>query len=86
MFAKFKTIRCKLLNVIKNPYVNLKEKYYAQKKMNNIPRDASLSRQRKRCWKTGRSRGVYRMFGLSRHMLRNYTTAGDIPGLRKSSW
>ena len=44
------------------------------------------SRQRNRCVLTGRSRGVYRKFGLGRNKLREATMRGDVPGLRKASW
>ena len=44
------------------------------------------SRQRNRCELSGRSRGVYRKFGLGRNMLRKATMNGDVPGLRKASW
>ena len=44
------------------------------------------SRQRNRCAITGRSRGVYRKFGLGRTKLREATMRGDVPGLRKASW
>ena len=56
------------------------------KKFENIPRNSSPSRHRNRCWVTGRSRGFYRHFGLSRHVLREMGNDGLIPGLRKSSW
>jgi ribosomal protein S14 len=50
------------------------------------PHSPSPVRQRNRCWVTGRSRGFYRDFGLSRHALREMGNEGLIPGLRKSSW
>ena len=56
------------------------------KKFEKIPRNSSPSRQRNRCWVTGRSRGFYRDFGLSRHVLREMGNDGLIPGLKKSSW
>ena len=56
------------------------------KKFERIPRNSSPSRQRNRCWVTGRSRGFYRDFGLSRHVLREMGNDGLIPGLKKSSW
>ena len=52
----------------------------------SLPRDSSPSRQRNRCELSGRSRGVYRKFGLGRNMLRKATMNGDVPGLRKASW
>merc|ERR1711907_338691 len=51
-----------------------------------LPRDAAPSRLRNRCAVTGRGRGVYGDFGLSRHVLREMWGEGLIPGLRKASW
>jgi small subunit ribosomal protein S14 len=44
------------------------------------------TRQRNRCWLTGRSRGYYRDFGLSRHVFREMAHQGLLPGVTKSSW
>jgi small subunit ribosomal protein S14 len=56
------------------------------KKFERIPRNSSQTRQRNRCWVTGRSRGFYKDFGLSRHVLREMAHDGLIPGLKKASW
>ena len=56
------------------------------KKFEKIPRNAAPSRHRNRCWVTGRSRGFYKDFGLSRHVIREMGNDGLIPGLKKSSW
>ena len=56
------------------------------KKLEKIPRNSSPARQRNRCWVTGRSRGFYKDFGLSRHVLREMAHESLIPGLRKASW
>ena len=56
------------------------------KKFERVPRNASPSRHRNRCWVTGRSRGFYKDFGLSRHVLREMAHDGLIPGLTKASW
>jgi small subunit ribosomal protein S14 len=56
------------------------------KKFERVPRNSSPSRHRNRCWVTGRSRGFYKDFGLSRHVLREMAHEGLIPGLQKSSW
>jgi small subunit ribosomal protein S14 len=56
------------------------------KAQQNLPRNSAPSRQRNRCWVTGRSRSFYRDFGLSRHVLREMAHEGTIPGLTKSSW
>ena len=58
----------------------------AQIELQKQPRDAAKSRQRKRCAITGRSRGVYRKFGLSRVKIREVASRGEIPGLAKASW
>ena len=55
-------------------------------KLQKLPRDSSPTRQRNRCNVTGRSRGVYRKFGLSRTKLREAASRGEIPGLKKASW
>jgi small subunit ribosomal protein S14 len=65
---------------------SFQERVALYKKFERIPRNSSPSRQRNRCWVTGRSRGFYRDFGLSRHVLREMGNDGLIPGLKKSSW
>jgi small subunit ribosomal protein S14 len=54
--------------------------------LQKLPRDASPSRQRRRCQITGRPHGVYRKFGLCRNKLREAAMRGDVPGLVKASW
>lgn len=56
------------------------------KEQQRLPRNSAPSRQRNRCWVTGRSRSYYKDFGLSRHVLREMAHEGTIPGLTKSSW
>ena len=55
-------------------------------KIQKLPRNSIKIRIRNRCWKTGRSRGVYRDFGVSRHVLREMAHRCLLPGLKKSSW
>ena len=55
-------------------------------KIQKLPRNSSKIRIRNRCWKTGRPRGVYRDFGLSRHVLREMAHNCLLPGVTKSSW
>ncbi len=62
------------------------ERMIARLKMAELPRNANPTRVRNRCELTGRSRGVYRKFRLSRIMLRELGNKGLIPGLTKSSW
>jgi small subunit ribosomal protein S14 len=55
-------------------------------KLQKLPRNSSPNRIRNRCWKTGRSRGFYRFFGLSRHVLREMAHDCLLPGIKKASW
>lgn len=65
---------------------NFSEKQLIHKKLEKLPRNSSRIRVRNRCWRTGRSRGVYKDFGLCRHMLREMAHMGLLPGVRKASW
>nr|YP_009394789.1 ribosomal protein S14 [Polysiphonia elongata]ARW63351.1 ribosomal protein S14 [Polysiphonia elongata] len=65
---------------------NFEESLQIQKVLQNIPRNSLKCRHRNRCWKTGRSRGVYRDFGLSRHVFREMAHSCLLPGVTKSSW
>jgi len=69
-----------------DPEVGFEEKQEAMFSLQKLPRDSSPVRQRNRCQITGRPRGFYRKFGLSRNKLREATMRGDVPGLRKASW
>jgi|SRR2546422_4994352 small subunit ribosomal protein S14 len=62
------------------------ERLIARLKLAEIPRNANPTRVRNRCEVTGRSRGYYRKFRLSRIMLRELANKGLIPGVTKSSW
>lgn len=62
------------------------ERLVAQIKLSEMPRDGSPSRYRNRCALSGRPRGNFRKFGLSRIALRDLASWGQIPGLVKSSW
>lgn len=55
-------------------------------KLQKLPRNSSKTRIRNRCWKTGRPRGVFRDFGLSRHVVREMAHQCLLPGVTKSSW
>ena len=62
------------------------ERLVARLKMAELPRNANPTRIRNRCELTGRSRGYYRKFKLSRVQLRELANKGLIPGVTKSSW
>ena len=55
-------------------------------KIQQLPRNSAKNRIRNRCWKTGRPRGYYRDFGVSRHVLREMAHQCLLPGVTKSSW
>ena len=78
--------RAELKELIRNPRSSEDVKLEAQKKLQNLPRDANPVRLRNRCALTGRPHGYYRKFGLSRTKLRETTMRGEIPGVRKASW
>ncbi len=85
LIAKYVKKREAIKNDLKN--VNsFQERLALFKKFEKIPRNSAPSRHRNRCWVTGRSRGFYKDFGLSRHVLREMAHEGLIPGLIKSSW
>ncbi len=83
---KYAAKRAKLKELIRSPKTSHEARLAAQASLQELPRDASPSRQRKRCAITGRSRGVYRKFGLSRVKIREVASRGEIPGLSKASW
>ena len=83
---KYAAKRAQLKELIRSPRTSPEARATAQAKLQAMPRDASPSRQRKRCAITGRSRGVYRKFGLSRVKIREVVNRGEIPGVSKASW
>ncbi|NIH41144.1 MAG: 30S ribosomal protein S14 [Buchnera aphidicola (Periphyllus aceris)] len=83
---KFFKKRMQLKLMIVNLNLSKKKRWNAVFKLQKLPRDSSLSRQRNRCFLTGRPHGFLRKFGLSRIKLREAAMRGEIPGLRKSSW
>lgn len=83
---KYAVKRAQLKEIIRAPKSTPEQRLAAQAALSAQPRDASASRQRKRCAITGRSRGVYRKFGLSRVKIREVAMRGEIPGLGKASW
>ena len=78
--------RADLLSIIKDPKTSIDDKRLAYMKIEKLPRDANPIRIRNRCNLTGRPRGVYRRFGLSRISLREMANNGLIPGVKKASW
>ena len=86
LIKKFKSKRDLLKSKIKNKNLSLEERISYQNKLNDLPRNGSSIRHRNRCEITGRPRGNYRKFGLSRIKLRELSMTGNLPGVVKSSW
>lgn len=78
--------RAALKAVTKNESLSLEERFAAQLKLAELPRNSSPTRVRNRCEVSGRSRGYYRKLRLSRIALRELGNLGQIPGMVKSSW
>ncbi len=78
--------RALLKAIIMNRGLAFEERLQAQIKLSEMPRNGAKVRVRNRCELTGRTRGVYRKFKLSRIKLRELGSFGKIPGLTKASW
>jgi small subunit ribosomal protein S14 len=81
-FEKREAIRKKL----KDPSLDLDEKFALIAQMEKMPRDSSHVRRTNRCQITGRARGTYRKFELCRNKIRELAMRGEIPGLVMASW
>ena len=83
---KLREKRQKIKIKLKDKKLSMEERFKLQLKLNDLPRSSSRVRHRNRCQLTGRSRGVYRKFGLSRIKIRELSLEGKLPGVTKSSW
>ena len=84
--AKYAKRRAELKGKIVDMKLSEEERQAAQLALQKLPRNASPSRVRNRCYITGRSRGYYRKFGLGRMKLREMMMRGEVPGIVKASW
>jgi small subunit ribosomal protein S14 len=83
---RFAKKRAELKKIISSQSSSDEERGVALAALQQLPRNASPSRLRNRCFITGRPHGYYRKFGLGRNKLREQTMDGNVPGLRKASW
>jgi len=83
---KFADKRAELKAIINDRSKSPEEIDVAAAALQKLPRDASPSRQQRRCRVTGRPHAVYRKFGLCRNKLREAAMRGEVPGLKKASW
>ena len=86
LVKKYASKRAALKKIIKNKKLELSERFAAQLKLNNLPKNSAKGRIRNRCEVSGRPHGVYRKLKISRIALRDMASAGKIPGMIKSSW
>jgi small subunit ribosomal protein S14 len=83
---KFASKRARLKAIAYDKELPLEERFEAQLKLAQLPRNSSATRIRNRCEVTGRARAYYRKLKMSRIALRDLGSKGLIPGLVKSSW
>jgi len=86
MTAQFAAKRAKLKGVANDRDLPIEDRFAAQLKLAELPRNSSSTRIRNRCELTGRPRGFYRKLKMSRIALRDLASHGQIPGMVKSSW
>lgn len=86
LVAKFAAKRAALKETLRKPETSTADRQLARVALQSLPRDASPSRIRNRCSQTGRPRGFYGKFGLSRLALRELALRGELPGVTKASW
>jgi len=82
---KYSLKRINLLTEYRNE-TSFAGKLEIHSKLQKLPRNSAKTRIRNRCWKTGRPRGVFKDFGLSRHVFREMAHQCLLPGVTKSSW
>mgnify|MGYP005842376625 CR=1 FL=1 len=86
LVARFAAKRAALKAIVMDQSKDPSERFEASLKLAELPRNGSKVRVRNRCELSGRPRGYYRKFGLSRIALRDLASMGQIPGVVKSSW
>ncbi len=84
--AKYAAKRRALKALVRDRDLPPEERLKAIQKLSELPRNGSTIRIRNRCAITGRARGYHRKFGISRIMLRELASKGQVPGVIKSSW
>lgn len=86
MADRYAQRRAALRETVRDRDLSPEERFQAQLKLNELPRNSARNRVVLRCDLTGRSRGNYRKFRLCRIALRDLASIGQIPGMVKSSW
>ena len=78
--------RAALRAIARDRTLGREERFQAYLQLAKLPRNSTPSRVRNRCELSGRPRGYYRKFRLSRIALRELASVGQVPGMVKSSW
>jgi small subunit ribosomal protein S14 len=86
MVALHKDKRMALKAIIKDKKVSQEDRFKAVLKLSSLPRNGAQIRVRNRCEVTGRPRGNYRKFSMSRIAFRDLASSGQLPGITKASW
>jgi small subunit ribosomal protein S14 len=86
LIQKYAERRSELRRKLKDASLPTSDKVELQAEFAKLPRNSCPTRLTRRCRITGRSRAVYRKFGISRIAMRELGLRGELPGLRKSSW
>ncbi|PKP75106.1 MAG: 30S ribosomal protein S14 [Alphaproteobacteria bacterium HGW-Alphaproteobacteria-6] len=86
LVKQYATRRAGLKAVIEDQTLPMEERFKATLKLAKLPRNSSATRIHNRCQLTGRPHAYYRKLKLSRIMLRDLASFGQIPGMVKSSW
>jgi small subunit ribosomal protein S14 len=86
LVKKYAAKRARLKAIAGDTSKPMEERFAAQLKLAELPRNSARVRVRNRCQVTGRSRAYYRKLGMSRVALRELASQGLIPGMVKSSW
>jgi small subunit ribosomal protein S14 len=86
MVRKYAARRAELKRQSKDQSLSAEERQQARASLAGLPRNSSPVRLRNRCMVTGRPRGVYREFMLSRITFREMAHRGELPGVHKASW
>ena len=86
MATKYEAQRNRLKEIADNRDLPMEERFQARLKLAKLPRNSAKVRVQNRCEVTGRPRGVYRKFKMSRIALRELASNGQVPGMVKSSW
>ena len=86
LIQKYAVKRAELRKRLNDATVSIEEKMEIQEQFAKLPRNSCPTRLNRRCQISGRSRGYYRKFRISRIALRELALKGHLPGVRKSSW